>query len=145
MGEEEEEVEDKDDIEDTNEEGEVEDRDEIEDTNEEEEEEDSEEERDSEDSGARYSDEGALFGDMDVLPRAKRVKKETSEDLGLVTVRDNIPDDEFEREGGVHFVMASVSHDFKSGAVVDRSHDTVAASDLGPVALILVPTRELAM
>ncbi len=59
--------------------------------------EDSEEERDSEDSGARYSDEGGLFGNMDVLPRAKRVRKEISEDLGLVTVRDNIPDDEFER------------------------------------------------
>ncbi len=38
-----------------------------------------------------------------------------------------------------------MSHDFKSGVVADGSHDTVVASDLGPVALILVPTRELAM
>ena len=67
--------------------------------------------------------------------------------LGLVTYRDNIPDEEFER-----MLRSGGSHDHTIGPNTE-SHDapdTVNAKSLGGycgtlVALILTPTRELAL
>ena len=65
--------------------------------------------------------------------------------LGLVTYRDNIPDDEFEmmlRGGGSHDLTVDPSTDDAPAAVGTRS----LADYCGRlVALILTPTRELAL
>lgn len=59
------------------------------------------------------------------------------EDAGLVAVRDNIPDAEFEKM----FKRKTVRNKFQVPEVSDNKDMYLS----GPLALILVPTRELAM